>query len=527
MNELAVTGAANDSVGPFAGMRLRGTRLIAQPAVRRALPALLMLLAVAAAGTLWLVLRAPEYRVVLPALADTDKAAVLAALKTGSIQAQVDPATGAVEVAANEVAAARILLAGQGLPKAAASGYDLLGTMPLGTSRAVETARLKQAQETELAASIMAIDGVENASVHLATGEVSVFIRDHAAPSAAVFVKLANGRVLSDAQVRAIGHLVASSIAGLATDQVSIVDQSGRLLSGDPASGLLGEGMRQLAYQARVETQYRQRVLALLTPMLGESNFSAEVSADLDFSENAVTHESYDKDGVIRSEQGSSATEAALPPARGIPGALSNTVPPAAQVGTAAAMPASVAAPATGPKNDSFARSFEVGKAVSVTRGAVGQLRRLSVAVVVRDTALGAPKGQPAQLAALTGLVRSAVGFDARRGDNVTIAGRPFAPASADAGAKWYEQPSLRSGGEALVALVGLAVLVLGIVRPLIKRLPAPLPAALLTDQREALNPSDLTIDYTDKLAATKRLVAADTARASVVMRQMIRVDAA
>ncbi len=372
----------------------------------------------------------------------------------------------------------------------------------------------------------MAIDGVENASVHLAAGEVSVFVRDRAAPSAAVFVKLAGGRVLSDTQVRAIEHLVASSIAGLATDQVSIVDQSGRLLSGDPAGGLLGEGARQLAYQARVETQYRQRVLALLTPMLGDNNFSAEVSADLDFTENAVTHESYDKDGVIRSEQGSSATDAVLPPARGIPGALSNTVPPAAQVGTAAAL-AGVVPPMAGPKNDSFARSFEVGKAVSVTRGAVGQLRRLSVAVIVRDTALGAAKGQPAQLAVLTGLVRSAVGFDARRGDTVTIAGRPFAPAAADAGAKWFEQPLLRSGGEALIALLGLALLVLGIVLPLIKRLPAATPAALLTDQRDTVALGDPMIDYTDKLAATKRLVAADTARASVVMRQMIRVDAA
>ncbi len=522
MNELAVQSDA----GALAGIRRRGTRLIAQPAVRRALPALLMLLAVAAVGALWLALRTPDYRVVLPALADTDKAAVLAALKTGNIPAQVDPSTGAVEVAANQVAAARILLAGQGLPKAAASGYDLLGTMPLGTSRAVETARLKQAQETELAASIMAIDGVENAAVHLASGEVSVFIRDRAAPSAAVFVKLASGRVLSDAQVRAIGHLVASSIAGLATDQVSIVDQSGRLLSGDPASGLLGEGMRQLAYQARVETQYRQRVLALLTPMLGDGNFSAEVSADLDFSENAVTHESYDKDGVIRSEQGSSATEAALPPARGIPGALSNTVPPAAQVGTA---PATISppVPAAAPRNDSFVRSFEVGKAVSVTRGAVGQLRRLSVAVIVRDTALGAAKGQPAQLAVLTGLVRSAVGFDARRGDTVTIAGRPFAPAALDVGAKWYEHPLLRSGGEAVAALLGLALLVLGIVQPLIKRLPAPGPTAALTDQRGAAGPGGEPVDYTSKLAATKQLVAADTARASAVMRQMIRVDAA
>ena len=499
--------------------RERGVRLFAQPAVRRSLSAVAVLLAVAAVLSLWLMLRTPDYRAVFPNLAEADKAAVLAALQTGAFAARVDPASGAVEVPEAQVAAARIMLAGQGLPKAAATGYDLLGAMPLGTSRAVETARLKQAQESELAASIIAIDGVEAASVHLAAGEVSVFIRDRAAPSAAVFVKLAPGRALGDAQVRAIVHLVASSVGGLAADQVSVVDQSGALLSGDPASGLLGESTRQLGYQARVEGLYRSRVVALLTPMLGDGNFSTAVSADLDFSQSDATRESYDKDGALRSEQSSSVADAALPPARGIPGALSNTVPPAAQVGTAP-VAATVPPPVnTGPRSESFTRSFEVGKAVSVTRGATGQLRRLSVAVVVRDTSLGQAKTQAATLATLTGLVRGAVGYDARRGDVVTIAGRPFAAAALDRGPRWYEQAPVQRGGEAVAALVALALLIFGVVRPWLKR-PRAEPAVTAPAY-------GLTIDYTGKLAETKSIVAGDVGRASAVVRQMIRADAA
>jgi len=496
-------------------------RLLDQPAVRRALPGLALLAALAVVIGGWTLLRTPDYRPVLPMLADGDKAAVLAALRTGNIPVRVDSATGAVDVPENQVAAARILLAGQGLPKAAPVGYDLLGTMPLGTSRAVETLRLRQAEESALAASVMAIDGVEAATVHLAAGEVSVFIRDRAAPSAAVFVRLAAGRVLGEPQVRAVQHLVAASVAGLATDAVSIVDQSGRLLTHDAAGGLLGASAEQLVYQANVEGQYRQRVHALLAPVLGDGNFTAEVSADIDFTESNATRESYDKDGVLRSEQGSSISDTLPPPARGIPGALSNTAPPTAQIAALPSVAAAAPAATAVPKSATFARNFELGRVVSVTRGGAAQVRRLSVAVLVRDSVLGAPKTQAAQVATLTSLVRSAVGFDARRGDVVTIAGRGFIAAEAPVIA-WYDRPLVRFGGEAVAALIVFALLIFGVVRPALARravplaLPAPLPAAV-----------PIAVDYADKLAETKRLVAGDVARASTVVRQMIRSDAA
>ena len=186
-----------------------------------------------------------------------------------------------------------------------------------------------------------------------------------------------------------------------------------------------------LDIEARTAAQLRQRIVQLLTPIVGAANFTAQVTADLDFAENAATRESL-APGTLVSEQGSSATETPPPPARGIPGALSNTIPQAAQVSTTP--PPALAPAASAPVGTStFTRSYEVGKAVSVTRAARGTLRRLSVAVVIRDGALGAPKDRAAQVAMLTGLVRSAVGFDARRGDVVKLAARAFVAADADA----------------------------------------------------------------------------------------------
>ncbi|UAJ09617.1 flagellar basal-body MS-ring/collar protein FliF [Polymorphobacter megasporae] len=521
MSDLAVLDPR--AMTSFAGLRLRGQRLFAQPAIRRSLPALAVLLALVVTAGLWLALRAPDYRPVFAQLGEADKAAVLAALQTGNFKAHVDPDTGSVEVPAGDVAAARIMLAGQGLPKAAVSGLDVLGTMPLGSSRAVETARLKSAAESDLAASIMAIDGVDHATVHLAAGEQSVFIRDAAAPTASVFVRLASGRSLNDAQVRAIVHLIASSVAGLSPDRVSVVDQSGTLLSGD-ASGPLGDSARQLAYQSSVEDGLRRRVVALLTPILGAGNFSTQVATDLDFSVNEATRESYDKDGVLRSDQNSSATEAGQQPARGIPGALSNTVPPAAQVSVTPPIPA-LPAVVPGTHSESYIRGYEIGKAVSVTRAPVGAVRRVSVAVVVRDSSLGAAKEQAAQVALLTGLVRSAVGYDARRGDVVTVAGRAFVATPGEAVVKWWEIPLVATGVEAVTALGGVALLVFGVVRPAVR---VPVPGSEDEPQRFEDAPEIIELDpldYAIKLAETRLRVGQDVDRASAVVRQMMAAD--
>lgn len=435
----------------LAAWRLRLDRLIAQPAVRRSLPWIGVVGAVMLVAAVALAMRGRDWQPVYPGLGDGDKAAVAEALRTAAFDVQIDPATGTVEVPADRVAAARILLAGQGLPKAAPTGATMLEAMPLGTSRAVEGAQLKAAQEHDLAASIELIDAVERASVHLAAPEPSVFIRDRAAPSASVLVTLARGRTLSDAQVRAIVHLVASGVAGLEAERVSVIDQAGTLLTGD-AAGDLGESGRMLDVEARTAATVRQRVVELLTPILGRDNFSTQVTATLDFAENAATRESYDK-GALATEQGSNSSETPPPPARGIPGALSNTVPQAAQVSTTPPVAAPVPVPGQ-QGSSSFARTYEVGKAVSVTCAVPGQLRRLSVAVVVRSTSLGAAKGQAAQVAALTDLVRGAVGYDAARGDVVTVAARPFVIAEEDSVPDWVRPVATQTGQGLLVLAV-------------------------------------------------------------------------
>ncbi|MGL4542043.1 MAG: flagellar basal-body MS-ring/collar protein FliF [Polymorphobacter sp.] len=533
MSELVPQGALQMPAA-LAGARLWGSSVLAQPAVRKSLPLIIAGLVVLVGVVGWMMLRTPDYRPLFPSLAEADRAAVIAALEAGNFHARINAENGAVEIVGAEAAAARIMLAGQGLPKAVPTGYDLLGAMPLGTSRAVEAARLRQSQESELAASVAAIDGVSHASVHLAAGEASVFIRDRAAPSASVFVTLAPGRALGEAQVRAIVYMVATSIAGLAPDRISVVDQSGALLSGDPGAGLAGESQKQLAYQARVEAMYRQRIVTLLTPILGQGNFSTEVSADVDFTQTEATRENFDRDGsVLRSEQGSNSSEVAPSPAKGIPGALSNSVPGTAPASaTPPAADVGVGGTPTGPKSETYARNFEIGRAVSVTRAPGAQVRRLSVAVVVRDSSLGAAKGQAAQVNTLTGLVRSAIGFDARRGDVVTVAGRAFAATDEKVGS-WYEKPVVQDSGILIAVVAGLALVVLGVVRPLLQRRTALAQLQIAAAaQGQIISPDGLVlpfggIDYAAKLAQTRTLVAEDVGRASAVVRQMIRTDAA
>ena len=246
--------------------------VMGQPAVRRSLPMALMIGLIGAAALAWMALSTPTQKTLFTGLPDADKAAVTAALDQANIKSRVDEGTGALTVGEEDYSKARMLLAGQGLPKAAPGGYAILDSLPMGVSRAVEGERLRQARETELAKSIEEIDAVADARVHLAMPESTVFVRDNAAPSASVILKLQGGRSLSDAQVQSIVNLVASSVPGMKPESVTIVDQLGALLSqpggaGDPA------GDQRLEVQRKVEEKYRTQLTQLLTPLVGAGNF--------------------------------------------------------------------------------------------------------------------------------------------------------------------------------------------------------------------------------------------------------------
>lgn len=459
--------------------------VFAQPAVRRAGPMALMVSLIGASALAWSALSTPPQKMLYSGLPDADKAAVTQALSAASITSHIDEATDAVTVNEEDYSRARLLLAGQGLPKAAPGGYAILDQLPMGVSRAVEGERLRQARETELARSIQEIDVVTEARVHLAMPESSVFVRDNAQPSASVVVKLQGGRALSEAQVQSIINLVASSVPGMKPEAVTIVDQMGGLLSKPGGMGQSGTEQR-IALQRQVEEKYRTQLIQLLTPLVGAGNFTAEVQADVNMDETSATRESYEKEGALRAETGNwtgnQAPDSQAP--GGIPGALSNTPPPAAalqqpQAATGAnGQPVAPGQPVAGgpapnpnKQSDQFARSYDLGREVSVTRAAPGGVKRLSVAVLLREPEQG--KRTAMEINQITQLVRSAVGYDQGRNDQVTVISRKFAGEGEGAsdGPAWYDNSWMPVIARNVTAiLIALLVLLLG-VRPLAKAL--------------------------------------------------------
>lgn len=467
--------------------------VMAQPAVRRAGPMALMVGLIGAAGLAWSALSTPPQKTLFAGLPDSDKAAVTTALSAANIPSHIDDSAGTLTVNEEDYSKARLLLAGQGLPKAAPGGYAILDELPMGVSRAVEGERLRQARETELARSIQEIDAVAEARVHLAMPETSVFVRDNASPSASVVIKLQGGRSLSEAQVRSIVNLVASSVPGLKPDAVTVVDQMGGLLT-KTGDGPESANDKRIEFQRQVEDKYRQQLIQLLTPLVGAGNFSAEVQADVNLDETSATRESYDKEGRLRAETGNwTGNMASGAPPAGIPGALSNTPPPASQLstpqpatgapGTPNAQPTPGGpAPDAAKQSDAFQRAYDLNKEVSVTRAAPGNIKRLSVAVLLRDPDKG--KRTAMEIQQINDLVKSAVGFDQARNDNVTVISRKFADSAVDAAAapKWYDNALVPMLARNLTAvLIALLVLLLG-VRPIAK--------ALMKKREDAIAPA-------------------------------------
>jgi len=436
----------------------------AQPALSRALPGRAGVGALAAAGLLWMSLSQGPDRVLYTSLTDGERAKVVATLEAGGIDYAIDNSTGALSVSENDVYRARMLVASDAGIAAPEGATEMLDAMPLGTSRTLEGERLRLARERELMLTIREIDGIESVRVHLATPERSVFVRENNQPSASVMVRLVSGRNLSQSQVGAIVNLVAGSVPGMSADAVRVVDQNGRLLS-DPRA----ENDSALTLQREFEAKLREQVDSLLLPLLGEGNFSAQVQVALDQSEVTSARETYEKEGVVRSESERNSARSGAAQVGGVPGVPANTPPPDAQLVDGAPQPADPAA-AGGPTDteSAVARSYELGREVAVTSIRPGGLTKLSVAVAVSDKALKA--AAPMTAAQLEALVSAAVGANPQRGDRVEVVASKFEPANLEPPA-FYEEPwfvMMVRYGSALLAV--LLVLLLA-VRPLIGKL--------------------------------------------------------
>ena len=459
-------------------------RTLAQPAVKRALPVLVIALVCLLFAIIFVAMNQPAYRPVMTGVTEGDQQAVFEALKAADYKPIIDSSNGQVTVPTDRYHAARIFLASKGLPKTMPTGLDALKEQSaLTTSQFMEQARYNAAMEQELARTILQIETIQTARVHLAITKPSVFVRDRTPPKASVVVTPQSGRTVSPLQVQAMVHLIASSVPLLTPDNVVIVDNFGKLMTDSASDQAMGLNAGQTKHKQSQEDLYRQRVLQILSPIVGEANVRSQVNLALDFSQTETTVEDYDTGGKgpktrseILSEDRNSAKEAG-----GVPGTLSNTAPPTP---TTSANTQATTPTATDERNTIASRStrnYEIDRSVRHTKSATGDIQRLSVAVVINERApTPQPKNDqgedvppvpnpytPEEIERMTQLVRGVVGFDEARKDVVSVVQAKFEPeAPMDLSVPWYKDESIMNSIK--VATLGVAFIgfLLIIVRP-------------------------------------------------------------
>ncbi|MEA5123936.1 flagellar basal-body MS-ring/collar protein FliF [Xanthomonas floridensis] len=446
-------------------------------------------LAVAAGLAVFFWSQQPGYQALYTGLDEKGNAEAADLLRTAQIPYKIDQATGAISVPQDRLYDARLKLAGSGLTgKETGGGFELMEKDPgFGVSQFVENARYQHALETELSRTIGTLRPVREARVHLAIPKPSAFTRQRDVASASVVLELRGGQGLERNQVDAIVNLVASSIPDMTPERVTVVDQSGRMLSiADPNSDA-AQHAAQFEQVRRQESSYNQRIRELLEPMTGPGRVNPETSVDMDFSVVEEARELYNGEPAkLRSEQVSDTSTSATGP-QGPPGATSNSPgqPPAPAVagapGTPAAANGQAAAPAAPTESSKSAtRNYELDRTLQHTRQPAGRIKRVSVAVLLDNVPRPGAKGkmveQPltaAELTRIEGLVKQAVGFDAARGDTVSVMNAPFVreAVAGEEGPKWWEDPRVQNGLRLLVGAVVVLALLFGVVRPTLRQL--------------------------------------------------------
>jgi flagellar M-ring protein FliF len=422
----------------------------------------------------------PNYSVLDTKYSQQDAVEVMDVLQQSNIVYKIDPVSGAVLVESGKLQDAKLKLAAAGLPKSAGVGFELMTSEPgFGVSQLVEKARHQRAIEGELARTIATINAVQSARVHLAIPKQSVFVRKRQAPSASVTLKLFAGRKLQDGQIDAIVHMVASSVAELEAENVTVVDQKGNLLSNRKGSRAMQMSDSQFEYVTKLEEKYRERVYDLLAPIVGEDKVRVQVVADVNFSITETTSESFNPHmSALRSEQVNEEKDGGSGP-QGVPGALSNQ-PGAAAITPEGADNGKEGAVASRSSKQAV-RNYEVEKTISHTQLSPASLRKLSVAVVVDDRisldaegAVVRMERTPEEIDRLTQLVSEAIGFDTVRGDTVKIVNSSFLAPDPIAELpevplweqSWFWDIIKQVGGVLVVIL-----LILMVLRPAMKRL--------------------------------------------------------
>ena len=581
---LATMGGAGDgNYNAQGGAVASVQQMMQQPAVRKAMPLLFIALAFLLFGLSYVWINQPTYRPLMANMSETDQQLALDALRQAEYKPVVDAATGQITVPANRYHEAKIFLASKGIPKTGTTGIDSLKDQSaMTTSQFMEQVKYTAAMEQELAKSITNIDSIQAARVHLATPKQSVFVRDRTAPKASVVVTTFPGRTLTSSQVQAVVHLVSSSVPLLTAENVAVLDSRGKLFTDSMGEAAIGLTTGQTAHKQKIEDMYRQRIMQILSPIVGEANVLSQVNMTLDFTQTEITTEDYDtreKGPKTRSEVVSEDKKSGKEAEGGVPGTLSNTPPPAP---SASPDTKTTAAPgdATGTEKtittSRSTRNYELDRSVRHVKPASGTVEKLSVVVLVneRTPAPGAKneKGEPLEgkpytdeeIARMQSLVRGVVGYDEKRGDVVTVVQEKFGVEPVfEFNTPWYKNETIMSSAKTGLLAFLLVAFIFVVIKPVVMSfLPEKVDpnAALLAGPFKPMGDGELSEEdmsqiqlgegetleeikaklkpkksnisaemldtansYDDKVALVRMIVAEDAARVASVLKGMIR----
>ena len=498
--------------------------VMAQPAVKRAMPAIIGLLSLLVVLIFWSVMTSTPYRSVSDGMESADVQLAFEALKSANYDVRINKSTGRLEVPENDFQAARIFLASQGIPRAAAEGGmgSLADGSSMTTSQFMEQVKYNNAIEIELARTISEISTIETARVHLAAPKQSVFVRDRQPAKASVIVKPYRGRVVDPAQVLSIVHLVSASVPYLATQDVTVVDHYGNLLTGSNADKDGTPALNNARFEAEREAELAERIRELLIPALGGGNVRTVVNLEMDFTQRETTREQYlDVEGggpEIRSEVITSDTQTGIA-ASGVPGGTTNIPPDQPEVvpeGEVAENPANTETATT--EREQTTRNYELDKEILFVKEQAGRVTSMTAGVIINDEALrdlakrryyasldeqstvtpdlleegGAEGGDVAletaaasmapipsaelqrfmddEIERFRSLVITALPYDAARGDSLTMTSAPFfTDPPQDYQLPWHKDPAIIEWGRHGMTSIGLVAFFLLVIAPVLR----------------------------------------------------------
>ena len=498
--------------------------VMAQPAVKRAMPAIIGLLSLLVVLIFWSVMTSTPYRSVSDGMESADVQLAFEALKSANYDVRINKSTGRLEVPENDFQAARIFLASQGIPRAAAEGGmgSLADGSSMTTSQFMEQVKYNNAIEIELARTISEISTIEMARVHLAAPKQSVFVRDRQPAKASVIVKPYRGRVVDPAQVLSIVHLVSASVPYLATQDVTVVDHYGNLLTGSNAEKDGTPALNNARFEAEREAELADRIRELLIPALGGGNVRTVVNLEMDFTQRETTTEQYlDLEGggaEVRSEVIPSDTQTGIA-ASGVPGGTTNIPPDQPEVvpeGEVAENPTNTETATT--EREQTTRNYELDKEIRFVKEQTGRVTSMTAGVIINEEALrdlakrryyasldeGSTvtedllaeevdedaetglEGAAASLAPIPGaelqrfmaeeierfrtLVVAALPYDEARGDSLSMTSAPFFSAPPqDYQLPWHKDPAIIEWGRHGMTSIGLIAFFLLVIAPVLR----------------------------------------------------------